>query len=77
MAGLVQIRDVPDEVRRTLKARAALEGTSLSEYLRAELVRVADRPTPDELWARLRARRSVEAQESSAEAVRALRERDG
>jgi len=77
MSGLVQIRDVPDDVRRTLKARAALEGTSLSEYLRAELVRVADRPTPDELWARLRARSSVDAQESSAEAVRALREHDG
>lgn len=76
MPGLIQIRDVPDEVRRTLKARAALEGTSLSEYLRAELVRVAERPTPEELWARLRARSSVEAGESSAEAVRALRERD-
>lgn len=74
MPGLVQIRDVPDDVRRTLKSRAALAGTSLSEYLRAELTRVAERPAPQELWDRLRARESVDADETSAEAVRALRE---
>lgn len=70
----MQIRDVPDDVRRTLEARAALKGTSLSEYLRAELTRVAERPPPEELWARLRARGPVHAEETSAEAVRALRE---
>jgi plasmid stability protein len=74
MSGLVQIRDVPDDVRRTLKSRAALAGTSLSEYLRAELARVAERPTPDELWERLRSRDAVEAEETSAEAVRLLRD---
>ena len=51
MGVLVQIRDVPEEVHRTLKVRAAQQGTSLSEYLRQELERVAAMPTPAELAA--------------------------
>lgn len=74
MATLIQVRDVPDGVHRTLKARAALQGVSLSEYLRTELQRVADSPTPDELLARLRSRKSVAPPESSATALRALRD---
>ena len=53
MGVLVQIRDLPEPVHRTLKARAAAAGTSLSEYLRALLAREAARPTPDELAALL------------------------
>jgi antitoxin FitA len=74
MGVLVQIRDVPDDVHRTLKARAAQRGTSLSEYLRSELERVAASPTPDELLARLRSRPAVTPGESSADALRALRD---
>ncbi len=55
MGKLVQVRDVPETVHRTLKARAALSGISLSEYLRAELALIASRPSPDEVLARLRA----------------------
>jgi len=55
MGKLVQVRDVPDEVHRTLKARAAESGVSLSEYLRAELTRLASLPTPGEVMQRLRA----------------------
>ncbi len=54
--GLIQIRDVPDDVHRTLKARAAVQGTSLSEYVRREIVRAARAPTADELDERIRAR---------------------
>ncbi len=54
--GLIQIRDVPDDVHRTLKARAAAEGTSLSNYVLREVTRVARSPTPEELDARIRAR---------------------
>jgi len=54
--GLIQIRDVPDDVHRTLKMRAAAEGTSLSHYLLREVTRVARNPTPEELDARIRAR---------------------
>lgn len=74
MGTLIQIRDVPERVHRTLKARAATGGVSLSEYLRAELERVAAAPTPAELLARLRSRKPVSAEESSAEALRALRD---
>jgi plasmid stability protein len=74
MGTLIQVRDVPEEVHRVLKARAAREGVSLSEYLRTELQRVADSPTPEELLARLRSRRAVSTPESSADALRAVRD---
>jgi plasmid stability protein len=74
MGTLIQVRDVPDEVHRTLKARAAREGVSLSEYLRTELQRVAESPTPEELLARLRSRKPVRTTESSASALRAARD---
>jgi len=54
--GLIQIRHVPEEVHRTLKARAAARGRSLSDYLLEEIVRVAGTPTPEELDERIRAR---------------------
>ena len=73
--GLVQIRDVPEAVHRTLKARAAASGMSLSEYLRELLARAASRPTLDELEARIRARGSVRLDEPSERTVRRLRER--
>jgi plasmid stability protein len=57
---LIQIRNVPDDVHRTLKARAALAGTSLSDYLLREITRVALAPSPEELDARIRARTPVE-----------------
>ena len=52
----VTIRDVPDETRDVLAARAARAGQSLQEYLRAELTALAARPSPDELWDRVSAR---------------------
>ena len=58
--GLIQIRNVPDDVHRTLKARAAAEGTSMSEYILREVTRLARTPTPDELDARIRARAGAE-----------------
>jgi plasmid stability protein len=72
MGTLVQIRDVPASVHGTLKARAALTGRSLSEYLRSELERIAERPTPAELRERL-AERSPVPGESGAETIRAVR----
>jgi plasmid stability protein len=72
--GLVQIKDVPEEVHGTLKARAALAGMSFSEYMRALLARSASRPTPAELSARVRARGLPTLVEPSEVAVRRLRE---
>ena len=54
--GLIQIRDVPEDVHRTLKARAAAQGRSLSDLVRDEVVRAARTPTPEELDERIRAR---------------------
>ena len=75
MGVLVQIRDVPEPVHRALKARAAAAGMSFSEYLRTVLERTADRPTPEELAARIRARGVVARDEPSERSVRRLRDR--
>lgn len=74
MGTLVQIRDVPPDVHRVLKARAAASGTSLSEYLRGVLARSASRPTPAELAARIEARGRVALDESGAQTIRRLRD---
>ena len=74
MPTMIQIRDVPETLRRTLKARAALAGMSLSDFLLAEIREVAARPTVDELRRRIASRASVTPSVPPAEAVR--RERD-
>ena len=74
MGVLVQIRDVPEDVHRKLKARAAASGMSFSEYLRQMLERSAQRPTPEELAALIRAQGPVELSEPSEVAVRRLRD---
>jgi len=74
MSVMVQIRNVPDETHRRLKARAALDGMSISEFLLREIERSLERPTREELLARLRSRTSVEPQESIAAAVAAERQ---
>jgi len=74
MGVLVQVRDVPEDVHRALKARAAASGTSLSEYLRTVLARAAQRPTPQELAARVGTRGHVIRDESSERSVRRLRD---
>ena len=73
MSVMIQIRNVPEELHRVLKSRAALEGKSLSDYLLAELRQVAERPTLKEMLERLRNRAPVE-DFSSEEAVRAERD---
>lgn len=74
MGVLVQVRDVPEHVHRTLKARAAMRGVSLSEYLRGLLALAAARPTSDELAARIRGQGSVLRDEPSETSVRRLRQ---
>jgi plasmid stability protein len=74
MSVMVQIRNVPAALHRRLKARAAMAGMSLSDYLLEELRSAADRPTPDELRERLAKRAAVAPEEAPAEALRAERE---
>jgi len=74
MPRMIQVRNVPDNVHRTLKAQAALAGMSLSDFLLAEIRHLAERPTIAELRERLRRRSHIAGALSAAEAVR--RERD-
>ena len=71
---LLQIRNVPDDVHRTLKSRAALAGQSLSEYALAELRRAAERPTREEILARIAERPTARLRRPAAAAVRAERD---
>lgn len=71
---MIQIRDVPPQLHRVLKARAASEGKTLSAYLLGEVAALAERPTTEELLARIRGRARVSLRESSSAAVRAERE---
>lgn len=73
MSSMIQIRNVPDDLHRRLKARAAMAGMSLSDYLLKEISAVAKRPTMEELLARLATRSRVEPDESPEDAIRALR----
>ena len=74
MSTMIQLRHVPDELHRKLKARAALAGMSLSDYLLREIREMAERPTIAELRARLDRRTSVRPALSPARAVRAERD---
>jgi len=73
MESMVQIRNVPSELHRELKARAALEGMSLSDYLLREIRHILERPTLDELQKRLAGRKPVRPRPAPAAAVRAER----
>jgi hypothetical protein len=72
---MIQLRHVPDDLHRKLKARAASMGLSLSDYLLQEVRRVADRPTLTEMRERLAQRTSVVPRISPNRAVRAERDR--
>jgi len=74
MAKLVQVKDVPESVHRTLKSRAALAGLSLNEYLRRELTELAARPSPDELRQTLRSIRPATMDRDPVEVLRELRD---
>lgn len=75
MAKMIQVRHVSDHVHRTLKARAAAAGMSLSDYVRRDLEEAAARPTLEEIDARVHARgRSRLTTETVVSALREVRE---
>jgi antitoxin FitA len=74
MSRMIQIRNVPDVLHRKLKARAALEGRSLSDYLLGELRKVAERPTLSEMLVRLERPVREELRPSAADLLRAERD---
>jgi plasmid stability protein len=69
MSKMIQLRNVPDALHRTLKARAATAGMSLSDYLLAEIREIAERPTLTELRERLHKREPVAVQLDTARLV--------
>jgi plasmid stability protein len=75
MLVMVQIRNMPEDIHRKMKSRAALAGMSLSEYLLSEIRQVAERPTVEEMRARLATRTPVITSESSVDIIRAERDR--
>ncbi len=74
MSKMIQLRNVPDTLHRSLKARAALAGMSLSDYLLAEIREIADRPTLAELRDRLQTRKPVGGALDTARLVREERD---
>ena len=74
MANL-QVRNVPKDIHQALKAKAAMNGSTLSDFLRAELAIIAQRPTARELRERLRQREPVQLKPAAAEVIREWRDR--
>jgi plasmid stability protein len=74
MSKMIQIRNVPDGMHRKLKSRAALAGMSLSDYLLSQIREIAERPTLEEMRARLARLPPLELPISPTEAVRAERD---
>jgi plasmid stability protein len=71
---MVQIRNVPEEFHRRLKARAAMEGMSMSDYILREVGKALERPTRQEVLARLRTRSIRRLESSPADVIRAERD---
>jgi hypothetical protein len=74
MSKMIQIRNVPDDVHRKLKVRAAQEGTTLSDFLLAEIRLAADQPSMTELLERLASQPPFDPGVSSAELIRRHRD---
>jgi antitoxin FitA len=77
MAKTIQVRDVPEEVHRTLRVRAAAAGKSLSDYVLDELIRLADRPPVADILARGSTRQGGASVDKIVAAVRSGRDRRG
>jgi antitoxin FitA len=71
---MIQIRNVPDDLHRALKVRAARSGTTLSAMLLDELREIADKPTLDVWLAETERLEPVSVGETAAELVRADRD---
>jgi plasmid stability protein len=74
MSKMIQIRNVPDELHRALKVKAAENGMTLSDYLLAELAGIVGKPTLAELMDRISKREPIDIGD---EAVRIIRQHRG
>lgn len=76
MTAQITIRNVPDEVRRELIARAARRGQSMQEFLRIELERMVSRPSMEEMLARMRERKTLSGTRVGVDDILAARDAD-
>lgn len=74
MSKMIQLRNVPDALHRHLKARAAMAGMSMSDYLLSEIKEIAERPTLAEMRELLHRRQPVSVRLDTARMVRAERD---
>ena len=74
MSKMIQIRDVPVKVHSTLKARAAREGMSLSDLIKRELHRAAERPSMAEWLERTQQAKPIVAKRTAVQVIRELRD---
>jgi antitoxin FitA len=75
MSKMIQVRDVPESVHAILKSRAAREGMSLSDYIKRELERVAERPTMREWLERAQQAKPIRSKRTAAQIIRELRDK--
>ncbi|MGH6870287.1 MAG: hypothetical protein ACREHE_02170 [Rhizomicrobium sp.] len=75
MSKMIQLRNVPNDLHRKLKTRAATEGVSLSDYITREAQRAVERVTDDEILARLSKQPLVKLGISAAQIIREERDR--
>lgn len=71
---MIQVRDVPERLHNTLKARAAREGMSLSDFIKKELERSAERPTMREWLEQTERARPLRTKRFAAQTLRELRD---
>jgi plasmid stability protein len=76
MSKTIQIRNVPDDLHKKLKVRAAQAGMTLSDYLLSEIKQVAEKPTLSEMMERLRGLEPVELDEPPEVTIRRMRDAD-
>ena len=76
MSKMIQIRNVPDDLHRTLKVRAAKAGMTLSDYLLSEIEQVAEKPTMKEWLERVSRDEPVELEEPPEAIIRRMRDAD-
>ncbi len=74
MSKMIQLRNVPEPLHRQLKARAALAGLPLSDYLIREVRKLAEYPTPEEMRERLSRRSAYRGAVSPTALLRAERD---
>jgi plasmid stability protein len=74
MPKMIQLRHVPDDLHRKLKASAAMDGLSLSDYILREVRQFADKPTMSEMKERLARLEPVNMKTSPVEILRAIRD---